>query len=79
MTPADLLDGSPVQSINSTAIILHLRRRNGEPNRRAVHDLIRSGAIRVIDPSQPIQRWTVSTAELRRYITEGPRQLEQAS
>lgn len=79
MTPAELLDGAPVQSINSTAIILQLRRRNGEPNRRAVHELIRSGAIRVIDPAQPIQRWTVSTAELRRYIECGPRIERRAS
>lgn len=73
LTPADLLASKPVHSISSAAIVLDLRRRNGEPYRAAVHQLIRSGAIRLVDPSQPIQRWTISTAELARYIAEGPR------
>lgn len=76
MTPSELLDSAPVHTASDVAIILRFLRRNGEPNRRAVHELIRSGAIRVIDPSQPVQRWTVSTAELRRYIAEGPRRPE---
>jgi hypothetical protein len=74
-TPAELLDWSPVQSINDTARILFPPLRNGDPNRRAVHDLIRSGAVAVIDETQPIQRWSISTAELRRYIAEGPRRV----
>lgn len=72
-TPAELLDHSPVQSCSDAAHILKLYRRNGEPNRRAVHSLVRSGAIAVVDSSQPIHRWTISSVELRRYIADGPR------
>lgn len=73
MTPSDLLASKPVHSISSAAIVLDLRRRNGEPYRAAVHSLIRSGAIRLVDPDQPVTRWSISSAELARYISEGPR------
>lgn len=73
MTPAELLATKPVHSISSAALVLDLKLRNGEPYRAAVHGLIRSGAIRLVDPDQPIQRWTISSAELSRYINEGPR------
>lgn len=68
MTPSELLAASPVQSITNAARILQLFRRNGEPNRRAVHELIRSGVLRQVDSGQPIQRWTVASAEIERYI-----------
>ena len=61
-----------VLSINDVARHLRLLRRNGEPNRRAVHELIRSRALRVVDDTQGIQRWTVASSELLRYITDGP-------
>lgn len=73
MTASELLAASPVQSISNAARILGLMRRNGEPNRRVVHDLIKVGAIRLVDPGQPIQRWTVASVELERYIAHGPR------
>ena len=69
MTP-DL--SRPVQSLNDTCRILCLLRRNGEPNRDTVRALIRSGALRVIDPTQPPHRWTIATTEILRYIAEGP-------
>lgn len=72
-TPSELLHGSPVQSCTTTAIILHLFRRNGEPNRRAVHDLIRKGKIVVVDPTEPIHRWTIASTEIERYVADGPR------
>jgi hypothetical protein len=62
-----------VFGISNTAIILGQLRRNGEPNRAAVHELIRSGALALVDPTQPITRWTVSAVEIRRYIEHGPR------
>jgi len=68
MTPGELLESSPTHSINGTARILSLIRRNGEPNRQAVYDLIRTGRLHLIDQHQPIQRWTISQQELRRYI-----------
>lgn len=70
-SPAELLESSPVHGIAAVATILQLLSRNGEPNRRAVHELIRSGRLRLVDPEQPIQRWTVSRAELERYIEGG--------
>lgn len=73
MTPTELLESKPVHSINSAAIVLDLKLRNGEPYRAAVHALIRKGAIRIVDPDQPITRWTISSAELARYIEHGPR------
>lgn len=73
MTPAELLDSKAVHSISSAAIVLDLIRRNGDPYRAAVHALIRSGAIRLVDPEQVISRWTISSAELRRYIECGAR------
>lgn len=73
LSPAKLLASKPVHSISSAAIVLDLKRRNGEPYRAAVHELIRSGAIRLVDPEQCIQRWTISSAELERYIREGAR------
>lgn len=73
LTPAQLLDSAPIHSITATAIILGCRRRNGDPDRRVVHQLIRSGAIRLVDPDQPIQRWSVSSTEIRRYIEHGAR------
>lgn len=76
-TPSELLAAAPVHSISESALILGLRRRNGEPNRRTVHELIRTGSVRLVDPDQPIQRWTISTVELERYIAEGPRRPER--
>lgn len=73
MSPAELLDSKAVHSISSAAIVLDLKRRNGEPYRAAVHQLIRAGSIRLVDPDAPITRWTISSAELARYIEHGPR------
>lgn len=73
MSPAELLESKAVHSLNSAAIVLDLLKRNGDPYRAAVHQLIRSGAIRLVDPDAPITRWTVSTAELKRYIEHGGR------
>jgi hypothetical protein len=60
-----------VHSLNEVAVALRLIRRNGEPNRKLVQDLIRDGKLPVVGGhwrDVPIQRWTVSTAQLRRYI-----------
>lgn len=64
-----------VLSISDTARHLGLIRRNGEPNRRAVQNLIREGKLRQVDDTQPIQRWTVAYAEVVRYVNEGPRKV----
>lgn len=79
LTPTERLHASPVQSCTDVALILKLFRRNGEPNRRAVHDLIRSGAIAIIDPTQAIHRWTVASAEVERYVSSGPRKTREVT
>lgn len=71
-TPSQLLASSPVHSLNAVAKILALTKRNGDPNRRAVRELIHSGRLRLVDPDQPISRWTVSAAEIERYIAGPP-------
>jgi hypothetical protein len=73
MTPTELLESKHVHSMNSAAIVLDLLDGQGRPRRDLVHKLIRSGAIRLVDPDQPVTRWTISSAELRRYAAEGPR------
>lgn len=68
-TPAELLAASPTQSISNAARILSLYKRNGEPNKRAVYDLIRvTRRLRLVDPDVPITRWTIASVELVRYI-----------
>lgn len=48
-------------------------RSKGAPDRRRALQLVKSGAIKLIDPSQPEHRWKVWTDEARRYLAEGPR------
>jgi DNA invertase Pin-like site-specific DNA recombinase len=72
MTPAELLDSRPVHNTGDVGIILALP---GIPStRRAeVRRLVRTGAIALVDPTQCVSRWTISRAEIYRYINEGPR------
>lgn len=55
------------------AIELQYVRRDGKPDRNAVYDLIRTGALAAIDQTQALTRWRVSRTELLRYVAEGPR------
>ena len=75
-TPQEMLDKYPVQTIGRTAIILGLLRRNGDPNLEVVRRMVRAGHLRLVDPTQPVHRWTIASTELRRYIAEGPRMPE---
>lgn len=70
-TPTELLASAPCHTIGDTAVILGLRRRDGTPNRRAVHELIRDGGLRVVDPEQPVTRLAIASAEIERYIANG--------
>lgn len=45
----------------------------GQPDPQKARDLVRAGAVRLVDPSQPVSRWTVAADEIRRYIQHGPR------
>jgi hypothetical protein len=62
-----------VYSPGELAAKLRFYKRDGTVNRTPVYDLIRSGAIALIDPSQPITRWRISHTEYVRYLAEGPR------
>ena len=77
MTPAELLERCAVFTPTQVAVVLNLHyaygSRKGEPDPRKARELIRSGALRLVDPTQPVSRWAVSQAEVRRYIAEGPR------
>lgn len=77
VTPAELLDGHVVLTPHQVAVVLGLTvtrgPRRGEPDVRRARHLIRTGALAVVDAAQPPTRWTVSTAEVRRYIAAGPR------
>ena len=46
--------------------------KRGRPNRRLALELIMSGRLRVIDPQQGQTHWSVSRAEIMRYISGEP-------
>ena len=73
MTPSELLASAPVHTVGETALILGFRKKDGSPYRDPIRQLVRSGAIRLVDPEQPVTRWTVSTIEIERYIAHGRR------
>jgi hypothetical protein len=76
-TPAELLASNVVLTPTQLAAVLNLvytrGARKGEPDVVKARDLIRSGAVTLVDPAQPPSRWTVAVVEVERYLTEGPR------
>lgn len=60
-------------TVGETARILGHVNRRGQPRRDVIYALIRDGKLRLVDPTQPLTRWTVSIAELERYVEHGPR------
>jgi hypothetical protein len=76
-SPAEVLEFNLVLTPKQVAWVLQFLctrgRSKGEPDPRKARDLIRSGGLRLVDPSQPVSRWTVAADEVRRYISEGPR------
>lgn len=79
LSAAELLERNVVLTPTQVAVVLNLCNTRGpakgEPNVRAARDLIRSGALALVDPTQAPTRWTVSVAEVRRYMAEGPRRV----
>lgn len=69
LSPTELLDSAPVHTLGNTARILALD-IGVKPStaRRRVLDLVDAGRLRLVDPTVPATRRTISTAELRRYI-----------
>lgn len=76
-SPADILNNNVVATPSQVAVVLGLVKvkgaEKGAPDVRRARDLIRSGALALVDPLAPASRWTVATTELRRYVAEGPR------
>lgn len=67
--PAPASADDAVLNVDEVALKFKLMNRSGQPNRRAVCDLIRSGAIRLVDPNVSITRWTVASNEIPRFIS----------
>lgn len=72
MSDADCLTTDAVLTLTEVAAVLkltHIRgAKRGMPDRRQALELIGKGKLRVVDADQPNVRWTVSTAEIRRYL-----------
>lgn len=76
MTPAEVLAAHPALTLTQVAYVLSLNHTRGEkkgtPSRQAVLRLVRAGLLPVIDASRPNAYWTISAANVRRYL-EGTR------
>lgn len=72
MSDVDLLETNVALTLTEVARVLRLVHQRGvkagQPDRRLALELVRSGKLRLVDPDQPSFHWTVSTAELRRYL-----------
>lgn len=71
-SPAELLNELVVLTPGQVAYVaglVHQRGKDkGRPDRRAALELIRSGALPLVDPSQSITRWTVPATAVRKYL-----------
>lgn len=85
LTPAEVLATYPSLTVSMVAYVLsECWTRKADPTesrpvRRKAIDLIRGGAIDLVDPTQPIHRWAITSDEVRRYLTSGPRTHARAS
>ncbi len=74
LTPAEVLDQHVVLTAGQSAYVLglvHTRGKDkGQPDRRAALELMRNGTLPLVDPRQPVTRWTVSSNAVRRYLNE---------
>ncbi len=68
-TRQQMLDGAPCFNPTDAAYILDelvtKGRHRGQPNARAVRDLIRAGKLALVDPDTPPSRWTVTRESIR--------------
>lgn len=75
-TPAELVANNVVLTPTEAATVLNLRvtsgAHKGEPSRRAVVNLVNAGTLRLVDENQPPTRWTISVAEVLRYLEGRP-------
>lgn len=71
LTPAQVLADFPSLTVGMAAYVLYPDK--SEPHRRRlVRDRINDGAITVTDPTLPWHRVTITSDEVRRYLTHGP-------
>lgn len=71
LTPAKILEDFPSLTVGMVAGVIFPDK--SEPHRRRiVRDLINAGAITVTDPDMPWHRVTVTSDEVRRYLSHGP-------
>lgn len=56
------------QAADVLGLLVSKGARRGQPSREQVLNLIARGALRVVDAEMPSHRWTISPAELRRYM-----------
>ena len=65
------------------AVVLGLEctrgKKRGEPSRTQAIALIRAGKLALVDPDAPPTQYSVSVAEIRRYIDRQPRMEAEAS
>lgn len=72
MSNLDLLDTQAALTLVEAADVLRLYHtrgaRKGEPNRHLVVELVHAGKLGLVDPDQDRAHWTISTAEVRKYL-----------
>ena len=72
MSRAELLEAVPACTMTQTAFVLNLNhqrgRKAGLPDRQLAIQLVHRGVLPLVDPSQPVHRWTVSATNIRRYL-----------
>lgn len=75
-TRQQLLDSAPCFTPRETAVIIgELYRkgaRAGEPNVRAVREMIRAGRLALVDPSAAPGRWQVTRPSIVAYLSPAP-------
>lgn len=75
LSPTEVLERFEVLDMEMSAYVLtevHTRGAlKGRPDPRRVRDLVIAGKLRLIDPSQPRERWSVAASEVRRYRDSG--------
>lgn len=72
-TRTEVLDSHPALTMSQVAYVLNLNHvrgmKAGLPDRQRAIALVREGSLPLIDPSQPVARWTVSNTNVRRYLS----------
>lgn len=70
MTPQEVLDAFPALTVGQIAYVLSAYKRDGDLDRRRVIKLVHEGRLPLIDPDPTLTtaRWTVSQANVRRYL-----------